>query len=125
MMNDSDNEDRVYLPANQQSIKEKISLFLFDKKNPEMITFLYDSEINKLTAIEEVIKNENKLREELKIDTNIFAIYIQSLKVHRTSRKGWRSEQGVQIIKSNLESDEMTNKNKFGLFGGGSAGNRI
>ena len=125
MESELDNQDRVYLPSNQQSIKEKLSLFLFDKKNPEMVTFLYDSEISKITAIEEVIKDENKLRESLKVDINIFSLYIQSLKIHRTSRKGWRSEQGVQIIKSNLESDEMTNKNKFGLFGGGSAGNRI
>ena len=105
------------------TMKEKITSFLFDKNNPEMITFLYDSEIMHICAVEEVIKGENDLRKRLNlsIEPNPFLNYLRSLKVHRTSRKGWRSEQAVKIINSSIEDESgKSGFNKLGgLFGSG------
>jgi hypothetical protein len=119
MENFDDNDGRIMIGNNKQSIKEKISNFLFDREFPEMITYLNDSEINRISAIEEIIRDENILRDNLNINKhNIFFNYLKSLKTHRTSRLGWRSEQAVKIIQSNLESDEMQQRGKFGMFGG-------
>lgn len=101
------------------NIKEALSLTLFDKNNPEMVTYLFDKEINRISAYETVIKSENELMEKLKLQKNIFANYIKSVKVHRTSRKGLRAEQGVKVITSNVEDESAGAKTGvFGKFAG-------
>lgn len=113
-------DERIFLPQSDKkkpSIKEKLSDVLFDKENPEMITYLNDSEIQKIAAIETVVKNENILRKKYGFELNPFEEFLKSLKVHRTSRKGWRSEQAVKIIQSNIEEQEKEHSGfNFGGF---------
>lgn len=109
-------EDTIHIQKPEENIKQKISVLLFDKTSPEMITYLRDSEIQLISALETVIENENDIRKGYNIKKNIFATYLKSLKIHRTSRNGWRAEQGERIIKTISEEDTSDTRFK-GLRG--------
>lgn len=99
-------EDESGITSTKPTERRNISNNLFDKKKIEMITYLTDREIPRISTVSTIIKDENKLRKKLEIEGNIFAEHLDRILVLRTSRNGWRAEQAERIIKEIIEKEE-------------------
>jgi len=107
-------EDITEIGENKkESIKEKISSFLFDKSYLDMITKVVIDEIHVLSILSVLVNDENKKRDSLNIENNILGEVINKNLLLRTSLKGWRSDQAVTIIKSNIDEDKGEDKGLF------------
>lgn len=96
------------------SVKEKISTFLFDKENPEMITNIQTKEIDYFSIMVSLTEGENIIRNKLGIENTIMSDILRKNLVFRTSWKGWRANQGERILTSNID---IENSEKTGIFG--------
>ena len=98
--------------------KELISLKLFDKLNPEMITKVSLKDVDNLSTLLTLTQDENIYRANLRtkgydIEDSLFnKVIIQNL-VLRTSLDGWRSEQAVKMVTAVLDDDKKDPMNNF------------
>lgn len=79
---------------------------LLDKKNPEMITQLYDTEIDKIKNLYVLSKKIDEKRKELFKEDNgsILGQVVNSTLVFKTSIEGWRAKQ-IENIYSELRKE--------------------
>lgn len=115
MNTDIDTSNLIEPDVQESNVKREISQLMFDKMNPEMITFLKPGEIDKLSILSALVASENITRQKLRYDNhNILSDVIYNILILRCSVNGFRSEQGVKIISSLIEQQERTqslNKN--------------
>ena len=94
-------------------IKENITKFMFDKLNPEMITFLRPQEIERFAIIQALIDEQRKETENLNIteEDSILDDVLYNIYLLRCSVNGFRSEQGVKIINTHMTGQDNKDNN--------------
>lgn len=98
----------------EESSRQKLGRALFDHRNPRMITFLYPAEIERLSILSSFSQAENKYRQQHGYGKSMVDDVLQEIFILRCSQKGWRAEQGVEILKNIIDSeDKQTAIDKF------------
>ncbi len=111
------NDDFIEEEKTEQPLsKTQLVKILFDKNNPEMITYLQGNEIDKISMLSVLTQEENELRGTLDLKfagKNPMQKLVKKHLVLRTSIKGTRAEQGVKIITSALSEEEQQDNNNL------------
>jgi hypothetical protein len=100
-------DDNIVELEQSISIKTEIGKALFDKEHPEMITKIGYEEVDKISILSALVKEENELRKEKKIEKNILQNVLMENLVLRCSLKGWRAEQGEKIITAIVDDERQ------------------
>jgi hypothetical protein len=90
----------------KDTVKTVIGKTLFDKRNPEMITKVGHNEVDRISILSILAKQENELRKEYNFENNILEAVIKENLVIRCSIKGWRAEQGEKIVTSIVDEEK-------------------